>query len=68
MVVGSFQSYCNEIDEEGHERHNISVMRRIIDNGAMFMEPGNCVTYLLLVPGSLAEGLSFERSYGFLDQ
>jgi lipoate-protein ligase A len=34
----------------------------------MFMEPGNCITYSLVVPGSLVEGLSFERSYSFLDE
>lgn len=34
----------------------------------MFMEPGNCITYSLVVPASLVEGLSFERSYAFLDQ
>jgi lipoate-protein ligase A len=31
------------------------------------MEPGNCITYSLVVPGSLVEGLSFEQSYAFLD-
>jgi lipoate-protein ligase A len=33
----------------------------------MFMEPGNTITYSLVVPSSLVEGLSFERSYSFLD-
>jgi len=68
VVIGSFQSYRNEIDDEGLERHGINVVRRITGGGAMFMEPGNCVTYSLVVPGALVEGLSFERSYEFLDQ
>ncbi len=34
----------------------------------MFMEPGNTITYSLTVPTSLVEGLSFERSYSFLDE
>ena len=34
----------------------------------MFMEPGNTITYSLVVPTSLVEGLSFERSYSFLDE
>lgn len=68
VVIGSFQSYRNEIDDEGRERHGINVVRRITGGGAMFMEPGNCVTYSLVVPTSLVEGLSFERSYEFLDQ
>src|SRR5690625_6951676 len=33
----------------------------------MFMEPGNCITYSLVVPLSLVEGLSIEQSYSFLD-
>lgn len=68
VVIGSFQSYRNEIDDEGRARHGINVVRRITGGGAMFMEPGNCVTYSLVVPASLVEGLSFERSYEFLDQ
>ncbi|MDO5739295.1 MAG: lipoate--protein ligase family protein [Ornithinimicrobium sp.] len=67
VVIGSFQSYQNEIDEEGRERHGIDVVRRITGGGAMFMEPGNCITYSLIVPASLVEGLSFQRSYEFLD-
>lgn len=67
VVMGSFQSYANEIDDEGRERHGIDVVRRITGGGAMFMEPGNCITYSLVVPESLVEGLSFQRSYEFLD-
>lgn len=68
VVIGSFQSYKNEIDDEGRERHGIDVVRRITGGGAMFMEQGNCVTYSLIAPTSLVEGLSFERSYAFLDE
>lgn len=68
VVIGSFQSYANEIDDAGRERHGINVVRRITGGGAMFMEQGNCVTYSLIAPLSLVEGLSFERSYAFLDE
>jgi len=68
VVIGSFQSYRNEIDSDGAARHGIDVVRRISGGGAMFMEPGNCITYSLVVPASLVEGLSFERSYAFLDE
>jgi len=68
VVIGSFQSVRNEIDPEGAARHGIDVVRRVSGGGAMFMEPGNCITYSLVVPGSLVEGLSFERSYSFLDE
>ncbi|TWE12658.1 lipoate--protein ligase family protein [Rudaeicoccus suwonensis] len=68
VVIGSFQSYRNEIDPDGAARHGIDVVRRISGGGAMFMEPGNCITYSLVVPSSMVEGLSFERSYAFLDE
>ncbi|MGM0384704.1 MAG: lipoate--protein ligase family protein [Actinomycetota bacterium] len=67
VVIGSFQSVRNEIDPEGLERHGMMVVRRVTGGGAMFMEAGNCITYSLVVPTSLVEGLSFERSYSFLD-
>ncbi|MFC6707259.1 lipoate--protein ligase family protein [Flexivirga alba] len=68
VVIGSFQSYRNEIDAEGAAKYGIDVVRRISGGGAMFMEPGNCITYSLVVPTSMVEGLSFERSYAFLDE
>lgn len=67
VVIGSFQSFRNEIDIEGARRHGIGVTRRVSGGGAMFMEPGNCITYSLAVPESLVEGLGFEESYRFLD-
>jgi lipoate-protein ligase A len=68
VVIGSFQSFRNEVDPDGAARHGIDVVRRISGGGAMFMEPGNTITYSLVVPTSLVEGLSFERSYSFLDE
>src|SRR6476659_5256538 len=68
VVIGSFQSVRNEVDPEGAQRHGIDVVRRVSGGGAMFMEPGNTITYSLTVPTSLVEGLSFERSYSFLDE
>ncbi|GAA4429728.1 lipoate--protein ligase family protein [Georgenia halophila] len=67
VVIGSFQSVRNEVDREGLDRHGILVVRRLSGGGAMFMEPGNCITYSLVVPASLVEGLTFEQSYAFLD-
>lgn len=67
VVIGSFQSVRNEIDLEGAAKHQTQVVRRITGGGAMFMEPGNCITYSLVVPTSLVEGLSIEQSYKFLD-
>ncbi|ASK67211.1 lipoate--protein ligase [Brachybacterium avium] len=67
VVIGSYQSLRNEIDAEGAAEHGIGVVRRITGGGAMFMEQGNCITYSLVVPTSLVEGLSFEQSYAYLD-
>jgi lipoate---protein ligase len=67
VVIGSFQSYRNEVDPDGVARHGITVVRRISGGGAMFMEAGNCITYSLYVPQSLADGISFADSYAFLD-
>ncbi|MDO4258797.1 MAG: biotin/lipoate A/B protein ligase family protein [Actinomycetaceae bacterium] len=68
VVIGSFQSYSNELQPEGVARHGITVTRRVSGGGAMFMESGNCVTYSLVVPTALVEGMSFEQSYPYLDQ
>ena len=68
VVIGSFQSVRNEVDEEAAARYNVGIVRRVTGGGAMFMEPGNCVTYSLVVPGSLVAGLSYEASYAYLDQ
>lgn len=67
-VIGSYQSYVNEVEPEGVEKYGIQVVRRISGGGAMFMEGGNCITYSLYVPGSLVAGLSYEDSYAYLDQ
>jgi len=68
VVIGSFQSVRNEVDEAAAARYGMRVVRRITGGGAMFMEPGNCVTYSLVVPGSLVAGMSYQASYAFLDQ
>ena len=67
VIIGSFQSLANEVDLEAAQRFGFTVVRRISGGGAMFVEPGNTITYSLYVPGSLVEGLSFAASYAFLD-
>jgi lipoate---protein ligase len=68
VVIGSFQSLRNEVDAEAAEQHGVQIVRRISGGGAMFMEAGNCITFSLVVPESLVDGLSYEASYAFLDQ
>ncbi|MEU7576874.1 biotin/lipoate A/B protein ligase family protein [Streptomyces sp. NPDC041068] len=67
VIIGSFQSLANEVDPEGAARHGIDVVRRISGGGAMFVEPGNTITYSLSVPDALVQGLSFQDSYAYLD-
>ncbi|MFD7322541.1 biotin/lipoate A/B protein ligase family protein [Streptomyces sp. NPDC059875] len=67
VVIGSFQSLRNEVDPEAAERHGFEVVRRISGGGAMFIEPGNTITYSLSVPDALVQGLSFTDSYAYLD-
>ncbi|MFC4615342.1 biotin/lipoate A/B protein ligase family protein [Cellulomonas algicola] len=68
VIIGSFQSLRNEVDLEAVERYGITVVRRVSGGGAMFMEAGNCITFSLVVPASLVDGMSFEESYAFLNQ
>ncbi len=68
VIIGSFQSLRNEVDLEATQRLGITVVRRISGGGAMFMEAGNCITFSLVVPASLVDGMTFEESYTFLNQ
>ncbi|WP_431804365.1 lipoate--protein ligase family protein [Microbacterium sp. bgisy203] len=67
VVIGSFQSYRNEVDPEGAARHGYDVVRRISGGGAMMMGADSIVTYSLYVPASLVAGMTFADSYAFLD-
>ncbi|NLA09650.1 MAG: lipoate--protein ligase family protein [Microbacteriaceae bacterium] len=67
VVIGSFQSYRNEVDEEQAKRHGFTVVRRISGGGAMLMAKDAIVTYSLYVPGELVAGMTFADSYAFLD-
>ncbi|WP_370615119.1 lipoyl protein ligase domain-containing protein [Mumia qirimensis] len=67
VIIGSFQSLSNEVDLEAAACHGVTVVRRMSGGGAMFVEPGNTITYSLYVPASLVEGMTFGESYAFLD-
>jgi lipoate-protein ligase A len=68
VVIGRFQSLKNEVDPDGAQRHGIEVVRRISGGGAMFVEPGNTITYSIYAPLTLVEGMTFEQSYAFFDE
>lgn len=67
VVIGSFQSYRNEVDPDGAAGHGFQVVRRISGGGAMMMGAEQIITYSLYVPSSLVAGLTFADSYAFLD-
>jgi lipoate-protein ligase A len=68
VIIGSFQSLRNEVDLDAARSEGLEVVRRITGGGAMFVEPGNAITYSLYVPDTLVAGMSFADSYAFLDQ
>ncbi|MGB3382324.1 lipoate--protein ligase family protein [Rhodanobacter sp. UC4437_H4] len=68
VVIGRFQSLRNEVDMEAAQRHGIEVVRRISGGGAMFIEPGNTITYSICAPLSLIKGLSFQQAYAYMDE
>jgi lipoate-protein ligase A len=67
VVIGRFQSLRNEVDAQAARRHGIEVVRRISGGGAMFIEPGNTITYSIYAPLSLVKDMSFQQAYAFLD-
>ena len=67
VVIGRFQSLRNEVDAEAALRHGIEVVRRISGGGAMFIEPGNTITYSICAPLSLVAAMSFQEAYAHMD-
>ncbi len=67
VVIGRFQSLRNEVDADAAQRHGIEVVRRVSGGGAMFIEPGNTITYSIYAPQSLVKDLSFQEAYAFFD-
>ncbi|NLB46946.1 MAG: lipoate--protein ligase family protein [Microbacteriaceae bacterium] len=67
VIIGSFQSVMNEVDEDALAARGAQLVRRISGGGAMFMEPENSITYALYAPEELVRGLTFAGSYAFLD-
>ncbi len=67
VIIGSFQSVMNEVDEDQLAARGAQLVRRISGGGAMYMEPASSITYALYVPEELVRGMSFADSYAFLD-
>ncbi len=67
VPMGRFQSFEDEVEVNYAEENNIEVVRRITGGGAMFVEPGNVITYSIYLPKEKApEGI--EESYEELDR
>src|SRR5699024_753975 len=45
----------------------VQVVRRISGGGAMFVEPGNSITYSVYAPKSLIAGMTFSEGYAAMD-
>jgi lipoate-protein ligase A len=67
VVIGRFQSLRNEVDMQAARHHGIEVVRRISGGGAMFIEPGNTITYSIFAPIDMVEGMGFEQAYALMD-
>ncbi len=67
VVLGRFQSVRNEVDADAARAQDLEITRRITGGGAMFVVPGNVITYSMYAPEALVAGMSFADSYAFLD-
>lgn len=67
MVVGRFQSIPDEVHEDVAAKEGFTVVRRCTGGGAMFIEPGNTITYSLYAPRWFAADLDIEESYRLCD-
>ena len=63
VIIGLFQSLSAEVNMQAARARGITVVRRITGGGAMFVEPGNTITYSLTVPRDFIEGLNSEDAY-----
>lgn len=68
VVIGRFQSEGNEVNLDVARDLGFSVVRRCTGGGAMFIEPGNTITYSLYAPLWFVEGIDIEESYRLCDR
>ncbi|WP_375138445.1 biotin/lipoate A/B protein ligase family protein [Bifidobacterium sp. UTBIF-68] len=67
VVIGRFQSAPDEVNLDIAKQRGFSVVRRCTGGGAMFIEPGNTITYSLYAPLDFVQGVSIEESYRLCD-
>ncbi|WP_018143337.1 lipoate--protein ligase family protein [Alloscardovia criceti] len=68
VVIGLHQSVSNEVDVQRARELDIDVVRRMTGGGAMFIEPGNTITYSLYIPRDFLEGLQGYEAYKRCDE
>lgn len=67
VILGSYQSVRDEIDVLHARRLGFNFSRRVSGGGAMVVQPEKTLTWSLIVPEPLLEGLSFRQSFAYLD-
>lgn len=67
VVIGKFQSLEDEVNTAVAQREGFTVVRRCTGGGAMFIEPGNTITYSLYAPLDFTQSISVEESYRLCD-
>ena len=68
VVIGAHQSFSHEVHREAAAEKGFTVVRRVTGGGAMFIQPGNTITYSLYVPLGFVEGMGIEASYEYCDR
>lgn len=67
IPFGRFQAYEDEVATDYVESRNIEAIRRVTGGGAMYVEPGDVITYSMYLPESAVPG-DVEESYEELDE
>jgi len=67
VILGRCQSVANEVDLPAARDLGMTVVRRMTGGGAMFLQPHGAITYSLILPEVLVEGLTLRQSYEVCD-
>ncbi|MFC7045414.1 biotin/lipoate A/B protein ligase family protein [Halobacteriaceae archaeon GCM10025711] len=67
VAMGRFQAYDDEVEADYVDDRDIEVVRRITGGGAMFVQPGNVITYSMYLPRDRVSD-DVETSYAELDR
>lgn len=68
VVIGRFQSASAEVDLDRAGLEGFTVVRRCTGGGAMFIEPGDTITYSLIAPLPFVSDVDVVTSYRLCDQ